>query len=105
MQPGNQFFRITVCAVVVSAAMGCATHGQDQQAVSQYADDSWITSKIQTAFVKDKTLNTSDINVQTSNGAVQLTGFVNDPGDLSHAAEVAGGIEGVTSVRNNLQVK
>ena len=83
--------------------VGCASH--DKTTASQRADDSWITSKIKTAFVKDKTLSSSDINVETSNGAVQLTGFVNDPGDLSHAAEVAGGIEGVTSVRNDMQVK
>jgi len=105
MQPINDFFRVTCSAVVFSAVMGCATHGQDKQAASRGADDSWITSRIKTAFVKDKTLNASDINVETNNGAVQLSGFVNDPGDLSHAAEVAGGIEGVTSVSNDLRVK
>jgi len=105
MQPVNGFFKVVFCTVVFSAGMGCTTYGHDKQDASQYADDSWITSKIKTAFVKDKTLNASDINVQTSNGAVQLSGFVNDPGDLSHAAEVAGGVEGVTSVRNDLQVK
>jgi osmotically-inducible protein OsmY len=105
MQPVNRLFRVMSSTVVLAAAMGCATHGQDKQGASQHADDSWITSKVKTAFVKDKTLNASDINVETSNGAVQLSGFVNDPGDLSHAAELAGGIEGVTSVRNDLQVK
>ena len=103
MQPANRFFKVMSSALVLAVMVGCASH--DKTTASQHADDSWITSKIKTAFVKDKTLSSSDINVETSNGAVQLSGFVNDPGDVSHAAEVAGGIEGVTSVRNDLQVR
>ena len=105
MQPVNRFFSVMLSAVVLFAAMGCANHAHDKQATSQGADDSWITSKVKTAFVKDKTLSASDINVETNNGAVALSGFVNDPGDVSHAAEVAGSIDGVTSVRNDLHVK
>ena len=103
MQPANRFFTGVCTAVVLAVMVGCASH--DKTTASQHADDSWITSKIKTAFVKDKTLSSSDINVETSNGTVQLSGYVNDPGDISHAAEVAGGIDGVTSVRNDLQVK
>ena len=106
MQTARRLLSVLLSVFLVSALWGCAGHGNDRQKnTGEYLDDSWITSKVKTAFVKDKTLSSSDINVETNQGAVQLSGFVNDPGDLSHAAEVASSVKGVTSVRNDLQVR
>jgi len=105
MPTANRYFRALFSVLLVSAVFGCAGHGRDRQGTGEYVDDTWITSKVKTAFVKDRTLSASQINVETSNGAVQLSGWVSDPGDVSHAAEVASGVTGVTSVRNDLQVK
>ena len=45
------------------------------------------------------------INVETFKGVVQLSGFVNSPQVVTRAVEVARGIRGVKSVKNNLLVK
>lgn len=104
MQQVKHAFQTVLSALVVSAILGCAGNAQ-RQTSGEYVDDYWITSKIKAAFVEDKTLNAPDINIETYKGAVQLSGVVSDLGDVEHAADVAQGIKGVTSVENNIQVK
>jgi len=43
--------------------------------------------------------------VETFKGVVQLSGFVNSPQAVSRAVEVAKGVSGVKSVKNDLLVK
>ena len=104
MHAVKRVFQILFSAMLLSVVLGCAGNAH-RESTGEYVDDSWITSKVKSAFVKDRTLKASEINVETFKGTVQLSGFVGDPGDVSHAAEVAGGIKGVTSVKNNIQVK
>jgi len=104
MQAVKRVFQILFSAVLLSVVLGCAGTA-NKESTGEYVDDSWITSKVKAAFVRDKTLKASEISVETFKGTVQLSGFVSDPGDVSHAAEVARGIKGVTAVKNDVQVK
>jgi osmotically-inducible protein OsmY len=104
MQAVKRVFQLLLSAVLLSVVLGCAGNAQ-KEGTGEYVDDAWITSKVKAAFVKDKTLKASEINVETFKGTVQLSGFVSDSGDVSHAADVARGIKGVTSVRNDIQIK
>jgi len=45
------------------------------------------------------------INVETFKGEVQLSGFVDSAQSVKKAGEVARGVNGVKSVKNNLIVK
>jgi osmotically-inducible protein OsmY len=108
MHAMKRVFQVLLSAIVLSVAFGCASHSSkesNKETTGEYVDDSWITSKVKAAFVKDKTLKASEINVETYKGKVQLSGFVADPGDVSHAGDVARSIKGVTSVKNDLHVK
>ncbi len=104
MQAIKRVFQMLLSAVLLSIVLGCAGTAHKESS-GEYVDDSWITSKVKAAFVKDKTLKASEINVETYKGTVQLSGFVSDPGDVSHAADVARDIKGVTSVKNDIRVK
>lgn len=104
MHAAKRVFQMLFSAVLLSFVLGCAGNAH-KESTGEYVDDSWITAKVKSAFVKDKSLKASEINVETYRGTVQLSGFVGDPGDVSHAADVASGIKGVTSVKNNIQVK
>jgi len=55
--------------------------------------------------LNEPTLKTYEINVETYKGVVQLSGFVSSQGDINKAAEVAGAVKGVASVKNSLQLK
>jgi hyperosmotically inducible protein len=68
-------------------------------------DDSVITAKVKTALVADTTVKSADIAVITRKGEVQLSGFVNNQGQIDHAQEVARGIEGVSGVSNDMKIK
>lgn len=66
--------------------------------------DAWITMKTKIALMTANDVNTSDLNVDTVNGAVTLHGKVETAAEKAGAERVAKGIDGVTSVQNLLQV-
>jgi osmotically-inducible protein OsmY len=75
------------------------------ESTGQYVDDSVITSRVKTAIFSEKTLKTLQINVKTYKGVVLLSGFVDSARSVRRAEEVAGNVEGVKEVKNDLQVK
>lgn len=66
--------------------------------------DSWITAKTKIALYADDRVSGTDVNVDTQNGMVNLRGKVATADQKRAAEEVAKSVEGVTSVRNDLQV-
>ncbi len=66
--------------------------------------DSWITSKSKIALFADDRVKGTQVHVETQNGTVMLRGKVDSNEAKAAAAEVAQGIDGVKSVKNELQV-
>lgn len=91
-------------ALMMLALAGCAS-GPQKEGTGNYIDDSVITAKVKAAIIKDDTLKATEINVETFKGVVQLSGFVKNKADINHAVEVTRQIEGVKSVKNNMNVK
>ena len=73
--------------------------------VGQYVDDATITAKVKAAVLEDASLKSAEINVETSKGRVQLSGFVNSRADINRAVKVAKGVKGVKSVKNDMILK
>ncbi len=68
-------------------------------------DDAMITTKVKTALLADSDIKGLDVNVNTSKGVVSLNGAVSNQTQIDRAAKIAGEVEGVTSVLNNLTIK
>lgn len=68
-------------------------------------DDSVITTRLKAALLADPSVNSADIAVVTRNGEVQLSGFVNNQGQIDRAMALAKGVDGVTSVTNETKLK
>jgi len=66
--------------------------------------DAWVASKTKIALYADERVSGSAINVDASSGVVTLRGKVGSPEEKKTAGEVAKGVEGVTQVKNNLEV-
>ena len=66
--------------------------------------DSWLTSKTKIALFADDRVKGTNVSVETKNGVVTLRGKAATPEEKAAAAEVAKSVEGVASVRNNIQV-
>jgi osmotically-inducible protein OsmY len=93
-----------VCMALVVAFVGCAST-PTRESSGQYIDDSVITTKVKAAIVDDPSLKVFQIGVETFKGVVQLSGFVDSSQAVNKAGEIAAGVGGVKSVRNNLVVK
>jgi osmotically-inducible protein OsmY len=68
-------------------------------------DDSVITGKVKAALVADPTTKAHQISVETFQGVVQLSGFVDSREARSRAEQVAQGVEGVKDVKNELELR
>lgn len=66
--------------------------------------DSWLTAKTKIALFGDDRIKGGQVSVKTVNGAVSLRGKVDSNTAKAAAATVAQAVEGVKSVRNDLQV-
>jgi hyperosmotically inducible protein len=67
--------------------------------------DGWITTKVKAKFADETVLKGSDINVDTSDHVVTLSGAVPSATAKARAVEIAGGTEGVKRVLNQLIVR
>jgi hyperosmotically inducible protein len=74
------------------------------QEAKTMVSDSWITSKTKIALFADERVKGTQVSVDTMKGVVHLRGKVDSDEAKSAAADVAKGIEGVQSVKNDLQV-
>ena len=71
------------------------------------ADDTQINARVKVALITiaDDERKTRDINVETQNGIVRLTGFVDSERMKAAAAATARSVAGVKKVRNELVVR
>ena len=101
-----QFKNLTAVfiAVLFVSVVGCAGTAK-QESTSEYVSDSWITTKVKAALVEDPLVKATEVNVETFKGVVQLSGFVSSDAAIRQAVRVTSGIQGVTSVRNDMRVK
>jgi len=76
-----------------------------KESAGEYVDDAVITTKVKAAVLEEPSLKSAEINVETFKGTVQLSGFVRSRADINKAVEVAKGVKGVKSVKNDMIVK
>ena len=91
-------------ATVAFTIVGCSST-PTKESTGEYVDDSVITAKVKASIFNEPTLKATEINVETYKGDVQLSGFVAQPEDAKRAADIARGVKGVTSVKNDIRVK
>ncbi|HTD05166.1 BON domain-containing protein [Undibacterium sp.] len=78
---------------------------EGQQTVGNKIDDSVITAQVKSAMLADPDMKSLDVSVTTQKGEVQLSGFVDNNKQLTHAVDVAKTVDGVASVVNHMSLK
>jgi osmotically-inducible protein OsmY len=73
--------------------------------VGRAIDDTVITAKVKAALVADAVTKAHQINVETRQGEVLLSGFVDSKEARSRAAELARTVDGVRGVKNSLELR
>ena len=104
MAKRHRIWSFLVCIMLVTAFLGCAST-PTRESTGEYIDDSVITGKVKAAIFNDPSLKVLQINVETFKGEVQLSGSVDSAQNVRRAGEVARGVPGVKSVKNDLIVK
>ncbi|HEY5809906.1 MAG TPA: BON domain-containing protein [Povalibacter sp.] len=94
-----------MAAVLGSTAIaGCASTAT-QQSAGEAVDDGVVTAKVKAKLIEDPVTKAYQINVDTFKGTVQLSGFVDSPEARSRASQLARDTDGVTDVKNSLQIR
>lgn len=93
-----------ILAGTFAAMLGCASTAK-HEGTGEYLEDSVITAKVKAEVLKEPTLKSSEINVETYKGVVQLSGFVNSAADIAKATDITRQVKGVVSVKNDMHLK
>ncbi len=104
MKKINIIVRCLVILMLIATFASCAST-RTHESAGEYVDDSVITSKVKSLLAKDDFLKSFEIGVETYQGTVQLSGFVNSQQAIDKAGEITKDVKGVKSVKNNLIVK
>ncbi|MBI2360580.1 MAG: BON domain-containing protein [Deltaproteobacteria bacterium] len=95
--------RLTLIVLMLSlVAAGC--QALTGQTVGQNIDDSNLTAYVKAKLTADKAVNFTRVGVKTVRGTVYLTGTVDSPDQKARAGQLAGEVQGVKDVVNNLQI-
>lgn len=92
-------------ALLASIAVIRGAPAGERYTTDRYCDDGVINLKVETALLDECSFKTSELVVATENRIVRLTGIVSSQAALDRAAQVAGAIAGVQSVRNDVRLK
>lgn len=96
--------RLSSLLVVAALALTGCSNMQNKSA-GEVVDDAVLTAKVKASLYNDPNVKGSEIQVETYKGEVQLSGFVADPSDAQKAVQIARGVQGVNSVKNDIRVK
>ena len=78
---------------------------QEKSAAREVVDDTLITTKVKTALLAEKGIDSARISVETDRGRVMLSGDVKGPDQRQRAEGLARQVAGVKSVENKLELK
>lgn len=100
----KQLCIVPALVLALGQAAGCAMPGSGA-GVAPVVDDASITASVKAALGRDPALKVADLDVETVQGVVQLSGFVSSADSVAAAASVARTVKGVRSVKNDLRLK
>ena len=104
MKKKTILIRYLLVLILMATFVACASTPK-QEGTGEYVDDSVITTKVKSLLAADDFLKSFQISVETYQGTVQLSGFVNSRQAADKAGEITRTVEGVKSIKNNLIVK
>lgn len=78
---------------------------EGRETAKEYASDVTITTKIKEAFIADPQVRAMQVNVETMQGVVQLSGFVESINVEQRAVQLAQQVEGVKLVKDNIAIR
>jgi osmotically-inducible protein OsmY len=105
----RKLLALSLTAVMAAGFVGCATDGTDRdshkRSTGRYIDDKMLVGKVKGALNDSAVYKFPDVKVNTYNGTVQLTGFVDTTEQKRKAEEIARNVQGVAAIQNEIALK
>ena len=96
--------KLAIPAVLIASLSACAG-SHTTESTGEIVDDSVITTKVKSALLTEKNVDSTAISVETFKGRVLLAGYVKSPDQRQRAEGIARSVAGVKAVNNTLEVK
>jgi len=96
-----------IASLALAALLALAIGGvvsAHARTVGEFIDDTRISAEVTTRLAAESPSNFLKIDVRTESGIVTLTGTVDSSERRAHAAQIAGAVNGVKGLVNNIQV-
>ncbi|TAL60792.1 MAG: BON domain-containing protein [Legionella sp.] len=87
------------------SALILACSSPNTESTGEYIDSSTATTKVKASLIDELGTSGFAVKVKTYKDEVQLSGFVDTPRTKMRAGQIAAGVDGVKSVRNDIIVK
>jgi len=100
----NKFSKFVLPVMLAASVVGCSLF-EGRESTGQYVDDTAISTKVKAQFVRDPVVKASQVSVETMQGVVQLSGFVDTRQEAERAAQLARNVDGVRGVKNDIIVR
>jgi len=88
----------------VGTLTGCAGNS-NTRSTGQYIDDKTLQRQVRSSLSDNPEYKFDQVNVDVYRGTCQLSGFVDTQAQKDKAGEISKGVQGVTSVDNNITVR
>ena len=98
------FKNATMIALVAGALAACAATPK-QESTGEVLDDSVITTKVKSALLTEKGIDSAAISVETFKGRVLLAGYVKNPDQRQRAEGITRSVAGVKAVNNKIELR
>jgi osmotically-inducible protein OsmY len=96
-------FRVAAL-VLAAASLALSTGCMSTRTAGEQMDDAAIQSEIKAQLAADGDTNPFEIEVDSNEGVVRLSGSVENAGDRDKAVQIAQGVEGVRRVINEIKI-
>lgn len=101
----NKKTGLLATAVLMSGMLAGCSVFRGESTPGQYVDDVAITAKVKTELLDSGKVDGLDVNVDSTNGKVRLSGYASSAAESRTAAQIARNVDGVKSVDNELKIK
>ena len=91
---------LVICGALITGSAYAVSKADEKTPIN----DTWMTAKTKIALFADPRIKGSEITVETSQGSVIIRGKVDSDAAKQTAEAIAKGIDGVKTVKNELQV-
>lgn len=106
----NHLVNVALTGALALALSACSkqvepiSNTPQENSVGNAIEDTVITTRVKSALMANVKINSDDFKVETLKGEVMLSGFVNDQDQIDLATATVLTVEGVKSVKNNVEL-